>query len=174
MTNNLLKDAVRFYRTRDVESFNNIKEAILSSKPKSTIVRQLNRMSLGILTPLNNIAKPVSEEVMQTIRNAPRKIRRRFNSKRFDPNGAHLVDKKASIISKNSEVTKEYNFMHHATKGYKLRSRTLTKVEIMARDSGYSALILPDLTDEDVKARMKTLNTTPPRLALTSENYLKR
>lgn len=174
MKNSFVQDAIRAYQTRDVEGF----EAILARpeltmQPK-TIQRQIRNMNENIRNPIPEPKNTNNGLSDSTLKAASRAFKRRIRSKRFTPNGAFLQDKRATVQHPNRNASREYNFMHHATKGYRLRSVFRTAAENISRDTGFSALILPDVTDEESMQTVRDTYFSPPRLAVTKDNYLNR
>lgn len=174
MKNSFLQDAIRAYQTRDVEVF----EAVLArpewyAQPR-TVKRQIQNMNQNIRNPLPEPKNTGIDLNDSTLKVASRAFKRRIRSKRYTPNGAILQDKRATVQHPNRDASREYNFIHHATKGYRLRSVYMTAAEQVSRDSGFSAIILPDVTDENAMQAIREMHFSPPRLAVTKDNYLNR
>lgn len=165
------KNIILAYNSRDVETFLELTKDI--SEFKKTIQKQILNMAKGIQNPLQPTKKSKREipaEAFESMKKASRAMKRRFTSKRFNHNSDIIVDKVRFFEPENTDYIREFNFQVHATKGQRLRTKVVKKDQ---RDSGFTALILPDITEEsDYKT---LLNHTPPRRALQipAKEYLK-
>lgn len=163
----MIKEFINLYRKRDQEGFEKLFNETDMVMPR-TLRRQIYRMREGIKTPLPE-SKPIIEipaSAKEGNRSFRRRILRQMRVKGF------LIDKMRYVETRTGR--KEFNFMLHPTKGFRLRSRTLSDFQLTKRDEGYSSLILPDLTDEDQVAKVREMNMTAPRLALTNPEYFKK
>lgn len=165
------KKIIVAYNSRDMETFVSLTDNI--SEFKKTIQKQILNMAKGIQHPLKPVKKSkreIPDDVFQSLKNASRAIKRRFTSKRYNPNSGFIVDKTRFFEPEGADFIREFNFQIHATKGHRLRTKVVMKEQ---RDSGYTALILPDITEE---SEYKTkLNFIPQRRALKvpMKEYLK-
>lgn len=173
--NFMLAAAISAYRMRDVEGFERVlADFNLAGEPKS-VQKQIRNMNAGIRNPLPEPKKLDGLDPNDsTFKAMSRAMRRRIFSNRNVPNGAILRDNHGSEEFIERDGKREFNGMIHATKGARFRSRVLTSKEQVNRDSGYTAMILPDTSDKEATYLVNAPYRLGSRHAIVAENYLKR